>query len=264
MGQVSGKGSGYYGCLGAVKRACSNKIIVPRRLAERRVLAALRERISDVVSLQYVLGRVEMEVKRLHAHLPQEIKDKRGALVIEERRIANFIAFIGDGKGTRALASALSEAEARADTLRAELATLAAAAEGLFQPPSVEWVIQRVAALDDALQMDTTRSALVLRRALGPVYLHPVTPEVGRPYYRAETAVQILELLQDPDDGSNSLRQWRRGESNRTGGDEEGEDGRDVAPLAMSSLPTSPEASRHLVPPLPVLGGVHHDYRLAA
>jgi site-specific DNA recombinase len=37
MGQVSGKGSGYYGCLGAVKRACSNKIIVPRRLAERRV-----------------------------------------------------------------------------------------------------------------------------------------------------------------------------------------------------------------------------------
>ena len=114
MGQVSGKGSGYYGCLGAVKRACSNKIIVPRRLAERRVLAALRERISDVVSLQYVLGRVEMEVKRLHAHLPQEIKDKRGALVIEERRIANFIAFIGDGKGTRALASALSEAEARA------------------------------------------------------------------------------------------------------------------------------------------------------
>ncbi len=64
------------------------------------------------------------------------------------------------------------------------------------------------------LERETARSALLLRRVLGPVRLVPCNPDVGRSYYRAETALQILELLEDPDGGSNSLRQWRRGESN--------------------------------------------------
>ena len=43
------------------------------------------------------------------------------ALAGEERRVANFVEFIGGGKGTCALATALSEAEGRAEALRAEL-----------------------------------------------------------------------------------------------------------------------------------------------
>lgn len=39
-------------------------------------------------------------------------------------------------------------------------------------------------------------------------------PEVGKPYYEAETALQIVDLLDDPEDGSNWLRKWRRGELN--------------------------------------------------
>src|SRR5262252_6797120 len=46
VGQVSGKGSGYYGCLGATRRACNNQLLVPRRLAERRVLAAIQEGLT--------------------------------------------------------------------------------------------------------------------------------------------------------------------------------------------------------------------------
>jgi len=42
----------------------------------------------------------------------------------------------------------------------------------------------------------------------------PVTPRVGRPYYQAETALQVLELIQDPEGGSNSLSWWRRWELN--------------------------------------------------
>ena len=42
----------------------------------------------------------------------------------------------------------------------------------------------------------------------------PVRPEVGRPYYQAETGLQALELLEPPEAGSNWSRQWRRGESN--------------------------------------------------
>src|SRR5262249_37896018 len=117
MGQVSGKGSGYYGCLAAAKSACTNKLLVPRRLAEAKLIAAVRERVADAEALHYVLVRVEAEVRRLCAHLPEDLKLKRAALAAEERRIANFIEFIGVGKGTRALGEALEATERRAEVL---------------------------------------------------------------------------------------------------------------------------------------------------
>jgi hypothetical protein len=99
IGQVSGKGSGYYGCLAAARGACSNKLLVSRRITENAVLTAVKEQLQDPTSIRYVLERVEAEVKLLHAHLPEEIQIKRAALVAEERRIANYIGFVGEGEG---------------------------------------------------------------------------------------------------------------------------------------------------------------------
>ena len=79
IGQVSGKGSGYYGCLGAARGACANKLLVSRRITEKAVLAAVRERLLDPESVRSVLERVEAEVQRLHAHLPEEIQVKRAS-----------------------------------------------------------------------------------------------------------------------------------------------------------------------------------------
>jgi hypothetical protein len=214
MGQVSGKSGGYYGCLGGAKRACTNRLLVPRKLVERRIIMVLREQIADPQMLAAVLARVEENVKQLLAHVPQQIKEKRLALATEERRVANFVEFIGEGKGTRALSTALGEAERHVETLRMELDLLTSTASTMFQAPPLEWIADRVRSLDVTLAKDTTRSALVLREALGAITLRPLTPEVGRPYYQAETALQVLNLLQDPEDRSNSLRQWRRGESN--------------------------------------------------
>ena len=81
------------------------------RITEKAVLTAVGERLRDPASIRYVLERVEAEVQLLHAHLPEEIQVKRAALVAEEQRIANYISFIGEGKGTRALGEALKAAE---------------------------------------------------------------------------------------------------------------------------------------------------------
>lgn len=100
IGQVSGKSGGYYGCLGALRSACANKLLVRRRLVERILLATLREQVCNREAIAYVMRRVEIEVRRLHGHLPETIRDNRSALAAEERRVANFIRFIGDGMGT--------------------------------------------------------------------------------------------------------------------------------------------------------------------
>ena len=122
--------------------------------------------------------------------------------------------FIGGGKGTPALGQALEHAERTAQAFRDELCALEATATAVFEPPPVEWIAHRLRGLLELLERQTGRSALLLRRILGPVRLMPIRPEVGRPYYQAETSLQALELLEPLAAGSNWSRQWRRGESN--------------------------------------------------
>jgi len=214
VGQVSGKGTGYYGCLGAMKKACANRLLVSRGLTERMILEGVRRKCSTPAAIREVLENVEREVQRLHAHVPEEIKLARAALADEERRIANFVGFIGDGKGTAALAEALRSAENKALEAREQLRALEGTAADVFATPPVEWVAARLVKVQEVLERETAPSALLLRRILGPIRLIPVTPQVGRPYYQAETALQVLELIQDPEGGSNLLRWWRRWESN--------------------------------------------------
>jgi len=92
--------------------------------------------------------------------------------------------------------------------------------EKVFQAPPVEWIEDRLARMQEVLERRTDRSALFLRSLLGKIRLEPAPGEIGRPYYVARTSLDALALLEpppgqdDPDGGSNSLRWWRRRESN--------------------------------------------------
>ena len=99
IAEVSGKSGGYYGCLGAAKGACDNKMLVRRTLVEKIILTALRERLASPENVRHVLERVEEEVKRLYAHIPEAIRMKETELASEERRLANFLDFIGSVRG---------------------------------------------------------------------------------------------------------------------------------------------------------------------
>ncbi len=51
-------------------------------------------------------------------------------------------------------------------------------------------------ALQPMLEAEPSKSALVLRRVLGRIRLLPVEPQIGKPCYQAETALQVLDLIQ--------------------------------------------------------------------
>ena len=86
--------------------------------------------------------------------------------------------------------------------------------------PPRAWLAERIATIQAVLERRTERSALLLRKLLGRVKLEPVTPDVGRPYYRALSHLDALAILEhdpdsvDPEPGSTALRWWRRRESN--------------------------------------------------
>jgi len=56
---------------------------------------------------------VEEEVGKLYAHVPETLRLKETELHGEERRLANFVDFIGEGRGSRTLAQALLDTERR-------------------------------------------------------------------------------------------------------------------------------------------------------
>jgi site-specific DNA recombinase len=227
IAKVSGKSGGYYGCLGAAKGACDNRLLVRRTLAERIITAAVRERLSSTENLAYVLKRVEESVIRMCSDVPETIKLKEAEFQAEERRVANFIEFIAEGRGSKAVAGALEISEKKAQELMSELTMLRQSRDRVFKAPPLPWIEERVATLQEVLERRTEQSALLMRKLLGKIKLEPVKPDVGRPYMRARSQLQALALYEiEPgaaegergrmtsDAGSNSLHWWRRGESN--------------------------------------------------
>jgi hypothetical protein len=49
---------------------------------------------------------------------------------------------------------------------------------------------------------------------LGRIGLLPVKPQIGKRYYQAETALQVLDLIEAPEGGSRYVNWWRRWASN--------------------------------------------------
>ena len=180
----------------------------------------MQEQISSAEQINYVIERVEEEVHKLYAHVPETIRLKETEAEAEERRLANFVDFIGEGRGSQALAKALVETERRAEALREELAGLRRSGEKVFQAPPVEWVEARLEQLGEILGRRTGPSANVLRKLLGQIRLMPTRGDIGRPYYVAKTSINALEILDAPeaknrrDGGSNSLHWWSRWGSN--------------------------------------------------
>jgi hypothetical protein len=116
---------GYYGYHGATKGACDNKTLVRRTLAEKVILGAIQEQIADADHIAYVLMRVEEEIAKMRSDLPETLKLKHAELTSEQRRLANFVDFIGEGRGSQALARALVEIERRVGQLADEVEALA-------------------------------------------------------------------------------------------------------------------------------------------
>jgi site-specific DNA recombinase len=220
IAQVSGKGGGYYGCLAATKGACQNTLLVRRRLVERLVLDAVRAHLTDPQHIEYLLHRVETEVATLYAHVPESIRLKETELAAEERRLAHFVDFIGEGRGSRTLAQALLDTERKVDTLKEELDGLRRSRDKIFQTPPRAWIEERLTRMREILEHCTERSGPILRNLLGPLRLEPTRGDIGRPYYIARSSLNTLALLETPSDdgqvctGSNSLRWWRRRDSN--------------------------------------------------
>ena len=114
--------------------SCSKKI-VRRKLVEKVILNEVRNQISTPEQFQNTLLKVQHEIENLSTDLPDIIHKKELELNSEERRLTNFIEFIGEGRGSRALGKALEESERKVDSLQIELEGLRQTRKRIFRAP---------------------------------------------------------------------------------------------------------------------------------
>ena len=140
----------------------------------------------------------------------------------EERRLSNFIEFIGEGRGSHALAKALENSEIKVNALQSELEGLQQTRDKVFQAPPIDWIEEILTELSDVLEQNTAQSAEALRQVLGPIRMEATYPETGKPYYTAHTSIDTLAIIDKPaysessQKSSDKLRWWARQERIRT------------------------------------------------
>jgi hypothetical protein len=160
-------------------------------------------------------SRAKGEVAKLRSDLPDTLKLKEAELSAEQRRLANFVDFIGEGRGSQALAKALVETERRVDTLSEEAGALRRSRDKIFRPPPVEWIKDRLNNIQQLLERRIARSAQTLRQPAPPDPPRARHAGIGRLFYRAVTTLDTLALIEEPppagaESGSNSLQRWTR------------------------------------------------------
>ena len=112
---------GYYGCVNARKNSYDNKVIVRRTLVEKIGINRVRRFISSPDQFHYLLEKVESEISNLYSDIPDSIRRKESELRVEEKRLADYFNFIGEGNTSRTLNQALLESEKKVDSLQAEI-----------------------------------------------------------------------------------------------------------------------------------------------
>ena len=198
------------------------KFLFDEKLVEDLILDEVNKQLATPENFQIVLERVESEIKKLCAHVPEQIRSKEAELANEDRRLMNFIEFIAEGRKSSALSKALEETEKRVNAIQTELNGLRNSRDRLFESPPIEWTEAKLEDAKALLQKNIAQSGEALRQFLGPITLKAVYPDIGKPYFVAKSSIDTIALLEntpsekDTDGGSTTLRWWTWSQRVRT------------------------------------------------
>ena len=143
------------------------------------VLDEVRKRLSSPEQIRYLLDKVENEISNLSSDIPESTQRNESELGAEERRLRNYIDFIGEGKGSRILNEVLLKSEKKIDTLQTEIDGLRQTRDKVFQTPPIEWIEETLSQFRELLEVNNNDTALVLRNLLGPVKLETKFQNIG-------------------------------------------------------------------------------------
>lgn len=217
MVQVSGKGSGYYGCYNNKRKTCSNKLTIGRTRVEKHILEHLKGQLLTAENLKYVYDNVEKEALKSLNEVPEELKQKRMQQEKIQVELQNLLNFIKAGNFSKMVSEAITDAEVRSQRVDEEIRGLEFQRKGAFKSPPKEWIEYKLGDFVQTLEQNTQGSALALKELLGVIEMEPMPSECviecgqlirSGAYYVAHSTIDTLALLEEGK-GSNWLH-WRK------------------------------------------------------
>ena len=204
---VSGKGSGYYGCLNARRSACVNTLIIPRMRLETLILGSLRKDFLTEDKLEQSYKEIGVIAASNQHALPALLEQRELELSRLNEEIQHYLSFIKVGNSSKAVAHAIKEVETRVVKLRAEIESLKSRIKNYFKMPSRQWIRDRLERLHQTLGGSTIDTARALKELMGTIILEPNKgKDQGdcKPHYLAHAKIRSSALLDKDQVGSNS------------------------------------------------------------
>jgi site-specific DNA recombinase len=157
----SGKSGGYYQCFNAGKGTCANRRHVLLRRLEDSVVGVVAELLDDKLAAE-VANQANAKLRQRLAEDPNSIERLRAERQKLERKVQNFLDFVGEGDNSPALRERLRETEARLAQVSGDLLrTEALRRDPVLVTPFA--VRQQLRDLVSALRVEPGRARGVLR-----------------------------------------------------------------------------------------------------
>jgi hypothetical protein len=166
-------GKDYLGCRAAAHGSCHNRRTVRRQILEAHVLDLLERQLMQPALVAEFVAAFNEELARQVAERKSEATNRQRDRAALDRRIANLVDAIGDGRVSPAILAKLAELEAKRDQLVALAADSPISAPALHPGIATSYAVH-VADLKAALARGDDSEALENARALiDKVVVHP-------------------------------------------------------------------------------------------
>jgi site-specific DNA recombinase len=172
-----------YGCslnLNGGDEACSNRHRLPRKLAEAKLLSAVRDKLLTPEATDLFVRETARLLRERSGNRQSSLKQAERRLNIAERQIANLMEAIKDGHYSSALRSELEKAEGAKAEAEAELKAGKEFDQGVARvvpallPNAIERYRIMLEHIEGVLARDVAKARSILRELLGNILLHPV------------------------------------------------------------------------------------------
>jgi site-specific DNA recombinase len=176
--------TGYYGCPGHLHRGiCSNNVYERRDLIEEKLLAGIRELLSDNSAIAYAVAKLKRGFDaQEEQEQVKELDKKRGQLQLELERLGDAIATRG---GSKSLLEALGKREKELE----QLVTTIAALKTINVSVDLKWLTKRVTEevdqISNLLNLEPERAKAYILKRVSEIRMQP-TEENGQRFYVAE------------------------------------------------------------------------------
>jgi hypothetical protein len=186
-------GKNYLGCKAARNGTCHNRRTISRAVVQERVIDALRRQLMQPALVAEFIAEFNKEWRRLAVEVKAQTASHQRERAALDRRIANLVEAIADGRSSPAILAKLREEEAKKARL-GESPPLGSTATPALHPGIAQVYAANVGDLQVALANRDDAEALEAARSLiDKVVLHP--PETDGDPPRVELVGDLAALL---------------------------------------------------------------------